>query len=336
MTRATPLVLTVLLMGAVPATAAAAKPASGLRLLASGVRVFASDGQRYVAWQRGRDVKVIDTKSRRRYATTAAAGCSMVSGPAAHILSFPELLVECGTRTIQLDLLNLLTGSLMPLPAGQPWEAVGRLWVEGSQAGPCPTAPGSCEPYYQWHTRVTKYVPVAQLNPGGLPPQTPMAFVAPQYLGPDLDSAGLTIAPPCTPYGHQSLTNGRYSYDPPYVLVANAPPTAAQVLSGHVAIGVELGRCGSSSTMTLGRRPYDAELSARNLSWAEGTAAYDYDIATRMTRRWPVPGARASFSPPVTALHTRYAVIAAKTTRESCSQLCVPLDVDLYLAPLPS
>jgi len=305
-------------------------------LLAGGIRAFASDGQRYVAWERGRDVRVLDTKSQRRYTTTVPAGCSMIAGPAAHILSFPVLLVGCGTTVARFDLLNVRTGSLSALPANQTWTGVGRYWVEGRQAAPCPTALGSCEPFYQWHTRATKYVPVAQLNPGGLPPQIPGALVLPQYLGPDLDSAGLTVAPACTPYEHQSLTNGRYSYDPPYVLLANAPPTPAQILSGHFTIGIELGRCGSSSTRTLGRRPYDAELSAGNLSWAEGTAAYDYDIATRMTRRWPVPGAKASFSPPVIALHTRYAVVAAKTTREACSQICVALDVDLYLTPLPS
>jgi hypothetical protein len=259
----------------------------------------------------------------------------MIAGPEAHILSFPELLVGCGTTVNQDDLLNVRTGSLAVLPRNQTWESLGRYWVEGQQAAPCPTAAGSCEPFYQWHTRATAYVPVTQMHPGGLPVETPAALVLPQTLEPDLDSVGLTIAPPCSPYEHQSVDNSRDAYDPPYVLVASAPLTPVQVAAGQTAhTGLQLGRCGSAKTVTLGRRPVGAELSAGNLSWADGTSAYDYVTATRKTYRWPVPHARASFSPPVSVLHTRYAVLVAKTTRQACSQLCEAIDVDLYLTPL--
>jgi hypothetical protein len=331
-------IVALLALGILPGTAGAATLGHSLKLAAGDVQGFTSDGERYVAFQQGSRVTALDTRTGHRYTTATPAGCSMNLGAAAHNLSFPELLVGCTTGTGRAGLLDVRTGSLDALPPGQTWDSVGRYWVEGQQAVPCPSTAASCEPFYQWHTHATRYVSVAQLHPGGGPSPTPAGagLVAPQYIDPDLDSSGLEIAPPCSPYETQSLDNAIASYAPPYVLLSTTTlPTPAQVAAGDFGNrGLELGRCGSQKTITLARRAVDPVLSAGNVSWANGTAAYDYDTAVTRTYRWAVPGAEARFSMPVTALHTRYEALLARTTRQACDKLCTSVDVDLYVAGL--
>jgi hypothetical protein len=228
------------------------------------------------------------------------------------------------------------TGSLHALPTGQTWQSVGRYWVEGQQAVPCPSAAGSCEAFYQWHTHAMRYVPVAQLHPGGVSSSPAGAgLVAPQSLDPDLDSAGLTIDRPCSPYETQSLDNGLSTYASPYVLLSITLPTPAQVAAGDFGNnGLQLGRCGSQKTTTLAHGATGAMLSAGNVSWTKGTEAYDYNIAPRKTYRWAVPGAKATFSTPVTVLHTRYEAVMTRTTRQSCDKLCASIRVDVYSAAI--
>jgi hypothetical protein len=317
MARITILALVLLLLGGLAGSAAAAQPQQPrLALIARDVQKLTTDGQRYIAFQQGHTISVIDATSGRRYRTRLPAQCSM-DGLAAGTLSFPRLLEDCGNTESDPALLNVRSGALLKLPADGAWDSVGRDWVEGGVESPCPGTTAMCEPFYQWHTETTRYLPVGQLQ---RPPE--------QFLDPDLDSPGLTLAAPCAPYQGLNRVNGDDSYDSPYLLLGDD--------GGSFSKGLQLGRCGSRPTIALASAAgSSAELSAGNASWVAGSETYDYDIATKRTYHWSEP-ATTDFDTPLAALHTRDSVLIARTTRQACNKLCTTTDVDLYLAKLGS
>lgn len=308
------LALVLFVLGGLAGSAAAAQPQPRLALIARDVQKFTTDGQRYIALQQGRTISVIDSASGRRYRTRLPAQCSMDGRPAG-ALSFPRLLEDCGDTESDPALLNVRSGALLKLPGGEAWDSVGRDWVEGGVELTCPGTTAMCEPFYQWHTETTRYLPVAQLQ---RPPE--------QFLDPDLDSLSLTLAAPCAPYQGLSRVSGDDSYASPYLLLGDD--------GGSFPKGLQLGRCGSRHTIALASATgSSAELSAGSASWVAASEAYDYEIATKRTYHWSEP-ATTDFDTPLADLHTRDSVLIARTTRQACNKLCTTTDVDLYLAKL--
>jgi hypothetical protein len=329
--RASTLGLAFVLIGVSPPCAGAAQPGRPLSLVARDVQVVTSDGRRYVAFQQQRNITVLDTKTERRY-VAASSGCSLPAtpSPVSHLVAFPKVLVSCAAEVAAVRLLDVRSGGMIALPRGPGWNRIGRYWVEQDQLSFCPGASGMCEAFYQWHTGATRYLPESQLYLPLADAAQPLA--APRLLDRNLDSAGLTQTVPCSPYQAQSVENGFDTYEPPHVLIGFSPFAPPP----RVPAGIALGRCGSSARLSLTHGPATgAELSAGNASWAETTRAYDYDIATKRTYSWAPPGASVKFATPVAALHTRYDVLVARTTRETCFKLCDTADVALYRAPLP-
>jgi hypothetical protein len=322
--------LTVLTIG-LPSRAAgrqpmvAVRPGPRLTPLARGVSGYTSDEQRYVAFQQGRKVTVIDTASGRRHATRAPGKCAMSLGAGAGNLVFPQLLVTCSTTTDQFDLLDVRNGSLIRLPAGQIWTAIGRSWAQGEFPKPCPDGGGTCRVFYEWRTQATRYLPLSELDPAAHPHQE---------IDPDLDSAALTLARPCAPFEDQSRTNDVDTYAPPYLLVGAG---VAPIFSANEHGEFQLGRCGSDRTVTLMQgNALDYELSAGNVSWSDGESSYDHEIATRRTYVWPGPAEPHFLAADAsTTMHTGEEILVARPPAPTCANDCDTTHADLFVAALP-
>jgi len=156
--------LVLVFIGVSPACAGAAQPGRRLSLVARDVQTVSSDGQRYFAFQQQQKITVLDTKTGRRY-VPAPAGCGLpkASPPVSHVVSFPEVLVSCAPDGGAIRLLDARSGAMIALPPGG-WNRLGRDWVEQDGLTSCPDGSGMCEPFYEWHTGVTKYLSESQLD----------------------------------------------------------------------------------------------------------------------------------------------------------------------------
>jgi hypothetical protein len=107
-----------------------ASDGSRLRPIAGGIDAFASDGERFVAWQRpGAAAVVLDTRGHRRSAIPMS--CALQDRARA---ASGRFLVSCGSQT---DVFDAVTTTLTPLPSrlyGPLWEGVGTRYAFG-QAG---------------------------------------------------------------------------------------------------------------------------------------------------------------------------------------------------------
>jgi hypothetical protein len=114
--------------------AASSAQASRFRRLTGGVKAFASDGVRYVAWQRPESstIVVLDTLSGRRRDVAAPAGCKLEDQGQANGEGPPatdgRFLLTCANGEALLD---APTGTVRMLPSDPAWMTVGSHYVEG-------------------------------------------------------------------------------------------------------------------------------------------------------------------------------------------------------------
>jgi hypothetical protein len=115
--------------------------AAPLRLLASPVVAFSSDGVRYAAWQGTEQspIVVLDTRTGRQATYPAPAGCRLLDQAEGSsyepTAAAGRVLIDC----VQLErerqqLLDMRTGDVTPLPEGIAWEELGTRYVRGEDA----------------------------------------------------------------------------------------------------------------------------------------------------------------------------------------------------------
>ncbi len=290
------LVLLVLLPAFVPAARA-----SAFQRLAPSIAAFASDGDRYAAWQvaKGSPIVVLDTHSGRR---ASYSGCSLVSQGEPSLeqtsgasAAAGRFLVECQSGRA---LLTARTGTLsppLPHPAGPfygEWLALGARYVEGN-ADPhdCTHSPrerrgeeSPCIALYRIATGTLSYRPASQI--------------------PDLDRPGApTVCPPLRGRLANDLANlpgGEFSYRDG-LLAQPVRHDEARV----TRIGLK-GCHGHSRTIATSPEPRDLLLARGLLSWDTGHDAtgsgegedvkrgrlWVYDLATRRSSSVALPPTR--------------------------------------------
>jgi hypothetical protein len=122
------------------ATAPARAAAASLRLLVPHAVAFASDGQRYVAWQvsPGSRLVVLDTSTGRRQYLTLPVGCDELEQEAAggekqYSTGFAgSFLIGCGGYPQQDAIYNVVSHSVVRLPAvASSWYALGSRYAAG-------------------------------------------------------------------------------------------------------------------------------------------------------------------------------------------------------------
>jgi uncharacterized delta-60 repeat protein len=320
-----------------------------LRPLASGVNAFESDGDRYVLYRQGAQMRTLDTASGHEY----LAGVPKLCSGSAELdgLSFPMALLSCESGAV---LVNLASGRARPLPnptgTGQPWRAIGRYWVGPSQAANCPNR-YVCEVYLNWHTRAVRRIDTPPAFPEGVYPTSYAPLNA--VLARDLDSPGLSPVAPCPPFKpsnlDQSLVNYRSLYEAPYVIFG----TGVDPLNGdpmnsapQTPMGLLLGRCGATAPLVLDATAADAgtgfeppgdQVGGGAVSWysPSSTTVSVYEIAPGRRISWAAPRAPRAFKLPAAVAHTRFAVIVAAASHESCEgEFCRTRSWTLYQAPL--
>jgi uncharacterized delta-60 repeat protein len=320
-----------------------------LRPLASGVNAFESDGNRYVLYRQGAQMRVLDTASGHEYLARVPKSCR--SSPELAGLSFPMALLSCEPGAV---LVNFASGRARALPSptetDEPWRAIGRYWVGPGQAATCPKR-YFCEVYLNWHTGAVRRINTPPSFPEGVYPTS----LAPQnaVLARNLDSPGLSPVAPCPPFKpsnlDESLVNYRSLYQAPYVIFGtavdpgNGDPTNS---APQTPSGLLLGRCGATAPVVLDATASDAgagfeppgdQLGGGVVSWysPSSTTASVYEIAPGRRISWTAPRAPREFTLPAAAAHTRSAVIVAAASHESCEgEICSTDSWTLYQAPL--
>jgi hypothetical protein len=117
---------------------------SSLHLLVARVVAVQSDGSRYVAWQTraGGPVVVFDTRTGAQRRVSLPHGCELASEEereSGRDAAAGRFLLTCrGTRSLESGLLDGRDGTIIRLPNGADWRAVGTHYVLGvSEAGTC-------------------------------------------------------------------------------------------------------------------------------------------------------------------------------------------------------
>jgi hypothetical protein len=125
-------------------SAASATSAVPLRRLVASTVAFASDGTRYVAWQTrtGASVVVFDTRTGAQRRVSLPRGCELASEEereGGRDAAAGRFLLSCrGTRSLESGLLDGRDGTIIQLPNGADWRAVGTRYVLGvSEASTC-------------------------------------------------------------------------------------------------------------------------------------------------------------------------------------------------------
>lgn len=280
---------------------AAAAQGAPLRRLTGGVASFASDGVRYVAWQRsvGGAVVVFDTRMGKGHSFSVPAGCELANEEErefGRVADGGRFLVHCThvqpERTLVLD---GRSGSLSELPAlgsGAEWVALGTRYVLGLSY---PTFERKPEPSFCPQSRIELAHQFPCLAIMGFSQK--VVTYRPESLWPDLDVSG---APEICPRLRSKLiketraasSNPRFlDYSEGYY----AQPTADDK-------AVELDRCsGTRVLLRAGGEPENFDVRGGVLSWdtgvpgsafGEGThkrvlSAYQYQ--TRRLQTWTLP-----------------------------------------------
>lgn len=277
--------------------AAAGAAASHLRLLASGVRGFVSDGTRYVAWEKrkGSPITIFDSQAGTYRQITPPRECTLrrylysegveLRGPAAA----GRFLLDCQQAGFALLEAPTMHITSLPTTLGRGvWHTVGSLYIEGSSSvgSACSHSEAElrepepwCTALYEISTGVVSYRP----------------FGSPQA---ELDRAGAPLA--CSRLrqkaGYESLgTEGEERND------------YANGLYVHAARNrdVMIERCnGKSITLKDRGSPRDFDVRGGMLTWDTGHpgselqdyepdkgpgSLFSYDLATRTRRSWPLP-----------------------------------------------
>jgi hypothetical protein len=157
--------------------------ASPLRRLAASTTSFASDGERYAAWQIhvGAPIVVLDTLTGRRQIIPAPAGCELMShqgeeGEPSPTAADGRFLLDCDAATQSQEVLDVRTGDSVMLPSftlpngvlyyGQ-WQRFGALYAEGTAVPErCSHSPREHEPciaLFDLATGAVSYRPPAQV-----------------------------------------------------------------------------------------------------------------------------------------------------------------------------
>jgi hypothetical protein len=176
--RLATLALVLVMLGAVASRA----QASQLRQLARSTTSFASDGERYAAWQlhAGAPIVVLDTLTGSRD-TIAPAGCELMRdqgeyGEPSTTAADGRFLLDCETpaRVRSQEVLDLgAPGAFVMLPNGagfalsRPWTALGTRYVQGTAAPEeCSHSAGEHEPciaLFDLATGAVSYRPPSQV-----------------------------------------------------------------------------------------------------------------------------------------------------------------------------
>jgi len=157
--------------------------ASHLRQLARSTTSFASDGERYAAWQlhAGAPIVVLDTLTGSRQTIAALAGCELMrdqgeDGEPSATAADGRFLLDCVTpaHVQSQEVLDLGTpGTFVMLPNGagfalsRPWTALGTRYVQGTAAPEeCSHGAGEHEPciaLFDLATGAVSYRPPSQV-----------------------------------------------------------------------------------------------------------------------------------------------------------------------------
>jgi hypothetical protein len=125
---------------ALAAPARAAVAPGRLKLVASSVESFATDGSRWAAWEttRGGPLTVLDTRSGGRQVDTLPSGCQMEQGfgyEFGDTGAAGRFLLSCEAAGGEQDmLLDAATGTTRTLRAGYSFSRLGSLYAEGEDA----------------------------------------------------------------------------------------------------------------------------------------------------------------------------------------------------------
>jgi len=268
---------------------------SHLRLVASGVRGFVSDGTRYVAWEKDQrfPITIFDTHTGVSHQVARPRGCVLpqhsegieVRGAGAA----GRFLLDC--RQAGFDLLEAPTLHITPLPTtlGRGgWQTVGSLFIEGSSsvASACSHSEAGlkefepwCMALYEISTGVVSYRPHRSPSPELDRPGAPL--VCSRLRGnAGYESLGTEGEE------HKGYANGLYVH-------------AAR----HGDVKIE--RCNGRSIILKDRGgPRDFDVRGGLLTWDTGHpgselgeyepnqgpgSLFSYDLATRKRRSWPLP-----------------------------------------------
>src|SRR6202522_2304019 len=298
--------LVLVMLGAVTSQA----QASHLRQLARSTTSFATDGERYAAWQlhAGAPVVVLDTSTASRQTIAAPAGCELMrdqgeDGEPSATAADGRFLLDCETpaHVQSQEVLDLGTpGTFVMLPNGagfarsRPWTALGTRYVQGTAAPEeCSHGAGEHEPciaLFDLVTGAVSYRPPSQVL--------------------NLDLPG---APQICPVLRSSLRAQLRQVLPEQFAFQNgvfAHPT----INGH---NIRIERCNGRSTLLRGPRepapepggvrpsePRSFDLGAGLLTWdtahnangaemneqsnARGTLS-SYRLSTGRRRTWKLP-----------------------------------------------
>jgi uncharacterized delta-60 repeat protein len=316
--------------------------------IASDVTAFESDGSRYVAFEQGSVIYVLDTQTERRYASRIPRQCAKGAVESLRGISFPLVLLSCESGSV---LVNVRTGHPKPLPnptsgMREEWAGIGRFWAGPARAPNCPNS-YVCNEYLNWHTGA-----VRRIDSPPTPP-TPTGTLN-EVVARNLNSPDLVTVEPCGPLQPSNLENSLLAYptlyESPYVIYGQAvDPMSGNPLNSapQAPPGLVLGRCGAATPLVLDASavrvkprsdvPGD-QLGARIVSWYSppSVTVHVYEIDQGRRVSWVAPGARTGFSSPAAVAHTAHAVIVATASHQLCSEEECSTDAwTLYLAKLP-
>jgi uncharacterized delta-60 repeat protein len=315
--------------------------------LSGDVSEFESDGQRYVAFEQGTAVYVLDTRTGRRYAARLPEQCVSFKSDAETLrgMSFPMLLLWCRQSSVLIDADSGRSRRLPNLVSGiaERWAGIGRFWAGPARAPSCPNF-YTCQEYLDLTTGAMRRIDT--------PPTVAGSFTD-EVVARSLDSPQLEAVSPCPPAEPSNLASSLVAYprlyDPPYVLYGQAvdPVNGNPMNSAPSApAGLVLGRCGDATATVLDaaaahlnpafKTPGD-QLGAGIASWYNppSAAVHLYTIAQERRISWTAPGAHAGFREPAAIAHTAYAVIVATASHQFCLEAeCTTDSWTLYQARL--
>ena len=337
---------------------AAAAEGAPFRRLAGGVVSFASDGVRYVAWQRsaGGPIEVFDTRKASVSSFVIPAGCMLANEAErvyGRVAGGGRFLLDCAPPHTEAQLLlDPRSGALIELPPlgyGDHWVAVGTDYALGLSY---PTDEGKPEPSFCPQSRFELDQRIPCLAIMGLSQK--MVTYRPESLWPDLNVSG---APEICPTLRSKLIKETRESIPRFLDYSEgyyAQPTRNDKL-------VELDRCSGSRVLlrpggTAGE-PENFDARGGLLSWDTGEpSGVDvergssrrflsiYQYHSRRVQRWKLPierilekgnGVLLSKYPLGYSTHTANAVFWIAT--ESCEPTnvgCVARSSAVFAAPM--
>jgi hypothetical protein len=290
-------VLVALFAAAVPRAVA-----SSMRLLVPHAVAFASDGQRYVAWQvsQGPHMVVLDTGTGRRQYLTLPAGCDELEQEAAggekqYSTAFAgSFLIGCGGYPPQDVIYNVVSHSVVRLPPEASWwYALGSRYAAGFIEENVPK------------NRVLYDLSNGEVSYHGEHEPLDGAFDEPLAL----EQPGAAVTDVCSSV--RRILNGGGGLEP---LAVN--PDAHAYLDGMFAQrarpdgDVQLDLCGGRRKILHGRggsglcreEPADFDLRGGVLTWDTGchdlgyvespnryARLYSYDLSSHERRSWQLP-----------------------------------------------